>query len=63
MWYNAHAEVYGGADLDFVEYKSFNEKVGILTAHLSVDSNYTFLFPGIFYSYSILHAYPNTLIT
>ncbi len=33
MWYNAHSEVYGGADLDFVEYKSFNEKVGILTAN------------------------------
>lgn len=33
MWYNAHAEVYSGADLDFVEYKSFNEKVGILTAN------------------------------
>lgn len=33
MWYNAHSEVYGGKDLDFVEYESFNEKVGILTAN------------------------------
>lgn len=33
MWYNAHSEVYAGADLDFVEYKSFNEKAGILTAN------------------------------
>ena len=33
MWYNAHSEVYGGKDLDFVEYDSFNEKVGILTAN------------------------------
>lgn len=32
-WFNAHSEVYGGADLDFVEYNSFNEKVGILTAN------------------------------
>lgn len=32
-WYNAHSEVYGGADMDFVEYTSFNEKVGILTAN------------------------------
>lgn len=33
MWYKAHSEVYGGKDLDFVEYDSFNEKVGILTAN------------------------------
>jgi hypothetical protein len=33
MWYKAHSEVYGGKDLDFVEYASFNEKVGILTAN------------------------------
>ena len=33
MWYRAHSEVYGGKDLDFVEYDSFNEKVGILTAN------------------------------
>ena len=32
-WYNASSEVYGANDLDFVEYKSFNEKVGILTAN------------------------------
>jgi hypothetical protein len=31
MWYNASSEVYGANDLDFVEYVSFNEKVGILT--------------------------------
>jgi hypothetical protein len=35
MWYNAHYAVYGGADMDFVEYNSFNEKVGILTANSS----------------------------
>ncbi|WP_299781715.1 DUF1214 domain-containing protein [uncultured Formosa sp.] len=33
MWYNAHSEIYGGAYMDFVEYSSFNEKVGILTAN------------------------------
>ncbi len=33
MWYNASSEVYGANDLDFVEYKSFNEKVGIITAN------------------------------
>ena len=32
-WYNQQQEVYGSADLDFVEYSSFNEKVGILTAN------------------------------
>jgi hypothetical protein len=32
-WYNASSEVYGANDLDFVESKSFNEKVGILTAN------------------------------
>lgn len=32
-WYNAHSEIYGGADMDIVEYNSFNEKVGILTAN------------------------------
>jgi hypothetical protein len=35
MWYNAHYNVYGGNDLDFVEYNTFNEKVGILTANSS----------------------------
>lgn len=33
MWYNAHHDVYGGTDLDFVEYVSFNEKSGIVTAN------------------------------
>ena len=32
-WYNSSTEVYGANDLDFVENKSFNEKVGILTAN------------------------------
>lgn len=32
-WYNGQNEVYGSADMDFVESKSFNEKVGILTAN------------------------------
>ena len=32
-WYNASSEVYGANDLDFVENKSFDEKVGILTAN------------------------------
>ncbi len=32
-WYNEQKDVYGSADLDFVEYRSFNEKVGILTAN------------------------------
>ena len=35
MWFNAHCKVYGGTDMDFVEYNSFNEKVGILTANSS----------------------------
>ena len=35
MWYNAHYEVYGANDFDFVEYESFNEKVGIVTANSS----------------------------
>lgn len=33
MWYNASSEVYGANGLDFVEYKSFNEKAGIITAN------------------------------
>lgn len=33
MWYNAHSEVYGAKDLEFVQFESFNEKVGILTAN------------------------------
>jgi hypothetical protein len=36
MWYNAHSEVYGARDQDFVEYKSFNEKAGILTANAAI---------------------------
>ncbi|PZX52051.1 DUF1214 domain-containing protein [Algoriphagus chordae] len=32
-WYNANSEVYGAKDLDFVESRSFEEKVGILTAN------------------------------
>ena len=33
MWYNAHYEIYEADDLDFVEYKSFNEKLGIVTGN------------------------------
>ncbi|MCG2461264.1 DUF1214 domain-containing protein [Flavobacteriaceae bacterium F89] len=32
-WYNSYSEVYGANDLDFVESRSFEEKVGILTAN------------------------------
>jgi hypothetical protein len=35
MWFNAHYNVYKAIDLDFVEYESFNEKAGIVTANSS----------------------------
>lgn len=35
MWYNAHYQVYNASDLDFVKYKTFNEKAGMVTANSS----------------------------
>jgi hypothetical protein len=43
MWYSAHYEVYKASDLDFVEYKSFNEKAGIVTANSSTPYIITWL--------------------
>jgi hypothetical protein len=43
MWYNAQHDVYGAEDLDFVEYKSFNEKSGILTANSNTPYVFTWI--------------------
>jgi hypothetical protein len=33
MWYQAHFDVYGGENMDFVSYETFNEKLGIVTSN------------------------------
>ncbi|GMQ25393.1 DUF1254 domain-containing protein [Algoriphagus sp. oki45] len=43
MWYKAHFDVYEADDLDFVEYESFNEKVGIVTSNSSTPYIVTWL--------------------
>ena len=43
MWFNAHTEVYGAAPLDFVEYNSFNERLGIVTGNTTTPYVLTWL--------------------
>ena len=35
MWYKAHYDIYQANDLDFVEYVSFEEKIGVVTGNSS----------------------------